>query len=259
MRICFLLLVLLPGLIGSVRAADDARAVALKWDASDKGFHDSTAGLQMILKDRHGNRAVREMTIYTLESPALDEGDKSMVIFESPDDIQGTALLSHAHILEPDDQWLYLPALGRIKRISSANKSGSFVGSEFAYEDIAGMEVNKYEFAWLREERYGDVDCAVLEQTPRYERSGYTRLVAWYDLVDYQLRKIDYYDRKNVLLKTLTFGDYVQHEGGYWRAHELYMVNHQTGKETSLVYETLAFKTGLTDNDFDRNALRRLR
>ncbi|MBD3647755.1 MAG: outer membrane lipoprotein-sorting protein, partial [Pseudomonadales bacterium] len=227
---------MLLSIAGSLMAAENrARDVALKWNASDQGFHDSMANLQMILVDRQGNRAIREMVIRTLESPELDEGDKSLVIFESPDDIKGTALLSHAHILEPDDQWLYLPALGRIKRISSANKSGSFVGSEFAYEDIAGMEVNKYEYAWLRREPCDDRECAVLEQTPRYERSGYTRLVAWYDLVDYQLRKIDYYDRKNVLLKTLTFSDYRPHDDRYGLAHALALVHPQTVTETALV------------------------
>ncbi len=236
-----------------------ARNIVLNWDASDRGFHDSRAEISMILEDAGGNRAVREMVLYTLESPALDEGDESLVIFESPRDVQGTALLTHAHILESDDQWLYLPALGRIKRISSANKSGPFVGSEFAYEDIAGMEVNKYNHRWLRQETCGERQCAVLDQRPRYERSGYTRLIAWYDLEYYQPRRIDYYDRKNALLKTLTFHGYRQHQGKFWRAHELRMSNHQTGKKTTLRYESIGFQTGLDESDFERSALRHLR
>lgn len=236
-----------------------ARDVALKWDASDKGFHDSKANISMILEDARGNRAVREMVIYTLESPGLDEGDKSLVIFESPRDVQGTALLTHAHILDSDDQWLYLPALGRIKRISSANKSGPFVGSEFAYEDIAGMEVNKYAHRWLREEPCNNRQCAVLEQIPKYAGTGYSKLIAWYELEDHQLRKIDYYDRRNALMKTLMFQDYRHHHDKFWRAHELRMVNHQTGKKTMLRYDSIEFQTGLEERDFDRSALRRLR
>ena len=74
------------------------------------------------------------------------------MVFRTPRDIEGTALLSHAQILEPDNQWLYLPALKRVKRISSANKSGPFVGSEFAFEDFTALELNKYDYVWLSEE-----------------------------------------------------------------------------------------------------------
>jgi len=237
----------------------DGRKVALAWHTSDEGFHDSTAQLSMTLEDRRGNQAVREMQIKTLEVPGVEDGDKSLVVFESPPDVRGTALLSHAHILEPDDQWLYLPALGRIKRISSANRSGAFVGSEFAYEDIAGMELDKYSYRLRGQEACGDRQCAVVEQVPQYERSGYTRLVVWYDLTDYQPRKIDFYDRKNTLLKTLTFEDYRHHQGRFWRAHRLDMVNHQTGKRTLLEYKSIEFQTGLDASDFDRNALQHLR
>ena len=84
------------------------------------------------------------LSLRTLEVPDESVGDKSLIIFDSPRDIKGTALLSYAKILDPDDQWLYLPALKRVKRISSVNKSGPFVGSEFAFEDFTALELNKY-------------------------------------------------------------------------------------------------------------------
>ena len=101
---------------------------------------------------RYGPRdeSVRELRRQVFESTEEGRGDKSIIVFDSPRDIGGTALLSHTKILEPDDQWLYLPALGRVKRISSGNKSGPFVGSEFAYEDLVSQEVDKYNYRWLR-------------------------------------------------------------------------------------------------------------
>ena len=234
-------------------------AIAGKSDRSDLGFGDSKAELTMVLENRKGQTSERRLRIHTLEVPDEDTGDKSLVIFDRPRDIKGTALLSFAHILKPDDQWLYLPALKRVKRISSVNKSGPFVGSEFAYEDITAQELKKFSYTWLRDEPCSEIDCFVLERRPLYEKSGYTRLVTWYDKAAYQLRRVDYYDRRNTLLKTLTFRDYRQYLDKYWRAHELFMENHQTGKKTRLVYGTYEFQTGLTDSDFTRGTLERSR
>src|SRR3546814_6855851 len=105
----------------------------------------------MVLANKEGETSTRELRIQTLEVPAREEGDKSLIIFDHPRDIEGTAFLSFTKILEPDDQWLYLPALKRVKRISSANKSGPFVGSEFAYKDMLSQEVDKYDYLWLRD------------------------------------------------------------------------------------------------------------
>ncbi|RED48154.1 outer membrane lipoprotein-sorting protein [Aestuariispira insulae] len=239
-------------------AADKGRAIAEEWDRRDLGFGDTKAKLRMVLQNRHGETSEREMYINTLEVPGEGDGDKSLVYFEHPRDIKGTALLSYAHILDPDDQWLYLPKLKRVKRISSTNKSGPFVGSEFAFEDISAQELGKYTYKWLRDEPCGELTCAVLEQTPLYENSGYTKQVTWYDLSEYRQQKVEYYDRKGELLKTLEFRDYQQYLGKYWRADELFMTNHQTGKKTSLVYESYEFQTGLSEGDFRKNTLKRL-
>ena len=128
--------------------------VAARADRSDRGFGDSEVVLEMILRNAAGKESRRTLKIATLEVVDESLGDRSLVIFDDPNDIKGTALLSHANILDPDDQWLFLPALKRVKRISSANKSGPFVGSEFAFEDFTALELNKYDYNWLREEEY---------------------------------------------------------------------------------------------------------
>jgi hypothetical protein len=232
--------------------------IAARSDRSDLGFGDSEVELQMILKNAAGQESTRSLKIATLEKPDETVGDKSLVLFDTPRDIEGTALLSHAKILDPDDQWLYLPALKRVKRISSSNKSGPFVGSEFAFEDFTAIELNKFDYRYVGEEACGDLVCDVVERTPRYENSGYTKQVSWVDQADFQLRKLEFYDRRGDLLKVLELNDYRNYDG-IWRAHVLSMTNVQTNKQTDLVYGDYRFGNGLAENDFVKGRLSRLR
>lgn len=240
-------------------AAQKGFDIAAKSDRSDRGFGDSTVTLSMVLKNAAGAESTRSMAMTTLELPDESIGDRSLVRFDSPADIEGTSLLSHAQIIDADDQWLFLPALKRVKRISSRNKSGPFVGSEFAFEDITGQELEKYDHVWIREEACGGLTCDVVERKPRYENSGYTRQLVWIDQPDAQFRKIEFYDRKNDLLKTQTFEDYKLYDGKFWRAGQFRMENHQTGKSTILSFEEYTFSTGLSDRDFVKGVLKRQR
>ena len=233
--------------------------VAARSDRSDRGFGDSEAKMTMVLRNAAGQESSRSMRFTTLEIPDESVGDKSLVLFSTPRDIEGTALLSHAKMLDPDDQWLYLPALKRVKRISSRNKSGPFVGSEFAFEDFTASELNKFSYTYLKEEVCGDLQCDVVERIPRYENSGYAKQIAWVDTTDYQIRKIEFYDRRGSLLKELKFEDYRKYSDSYWRSHRLVMKNMQTNKSTDLVYGEYKFGVGLTDNDFVKGRLSRLR
>jgi len=254
-------LLIIPIVTGALASTPTERGfeIAARSDRSDRGFSDSVVDLKMILRNKAGQETSRSLRLSTLEIQNENSGDKSLIVFDSPADIEGTALLSHAKILDPDDQWLYLPSLKRVKRISSVNKSGPFVGSEFAFEDFTALELQKYKYNLVRVEQCGEYTCDVIERTPRYEHSGYARQLAWIDQKVYQLRKIEFYDRRGDLLKTLVLDQYRQYQGAYWRPHHLDMVNHKTGKQTELVYSNYAFKTGLSDRDFVKGALKRLR
>ncbi len=252
-----ILLSLLPLSLHAETPEERGLAIAMEADRRDRGFHDSVATMKMILRNKQGEESTRDIRVKTLEQE--DDGDKSLTIFDSPADVKGTAFLSFTHKTGPDDQWLYLPALKRVKRISSRNKSGPFMGSEFAYEDLSSQEVEKYTYKYLRDEPCGEMECFVIERYPVDKYSGYTRQVVWIDKDEYRPQKIDYYDRKNSLLKTLSFGEYHQYLDRYWRAHRMFMQNHQTGKSTVLIWRDYRFQTGLTDRDFDRNSLKRAR
>ncbi len=133
------------------------------------------------------------------------------------------------------------------------------MGSEFSFEDIASQEVEKYTYFWLRDEDLNGQPCFVLELDPVDPKSGYTRQVVWVDQAHYRAQKIDFYDRKNQLLKTLTNHGYQQYLGKYWRPDEMRMVNHQTSKSTTLKWKNYQFRTGLKDSDFNKNSLKRAR
>lgn len=233
--------------------------IAARSDRTDLGFGASQVELKMVLRNAAGKTSTRTLEISTLEKPNEDVGDKSLVLFDKPRDIKGTALLSHAKILDPDDQWLYLPALKRVKRISSSNKSGPFVGSEFAFEDFTSLELNKYAYQLVGTAACGDLNCDVLERIPRYENSGYTKQKAWVDQDIFQIRKVEFYDRRGDLLKILELKDYRQYDNGVWRAHTLAMKNVQTLKETDLFYDDYAFNPKLSNQDFVKGKLTRLR
>jgi outer membrane lipoprotein-sorting protein len=233
--------------------------IAARSDRTDLGFGNSRVVLQMILRNRAGQESTRTLEIATLEKPDEKVGDKSLVLFHTPRDIEGTALLSHAKILDPDDQWLYLPALKRVKRIASSNKSGPFVGSEFAFEDFTAIELNKFDYRYIGTKTCGAYQCDVLERLPRYEKSGYSKQIAWVDQDVFQIRKVEFYDRRGDLLKVLELGDYRQYDNGAWRAHKLSMENVQTNKQTHLIYQDYAFNVDLSDKDFVKGRLSRLR
>ena len=249
----------LAGNTNATTADEKGFDIAARSDRSDLGFGDSEVELKMVLRNAAGQSATRSLRITTLEKPDESVGDKTLVLFDTPRDIEGTALLSHAKILDPDDQWLYLPALKRVKRISSSNKSGPFVGSEFAFEDFTAIELNKFDYRYVGEDSCGEIQCDVLERLPRYENSGYTRQVAWVDQADYQIRKVEFYDRRGDLLKVLELKGYRAYENGVWRAHLLVMTNVQTKKQTDLVYGDYEFGIGLSENDFVKGRLSRLR
>jgi len=233
--------------------------IAVEADKRDTGWQDSTANMQMVLSNKQGERSERAIRIKSKETAGEDNGDKSLTVFDSPKDVKGTAFLSYSHIVSADDQWLYLPALKRVKRISSSNKSGPFMGSEFAFEDLSSFEVGKYQYEYLGDETISGMQAFKIEYTPTYKHSGYKKMVSWIDQQEYRVIKTEFYDRKGSPLKTLTYSDYKQYLGQYWRSHKMSMVNHQSEKSTDLIWSDYQFKTGLDDASFSRNSLKRVR
>ena len=250
-------LIILNGAAFAETPEEKGLAIAVEADKRDQGWGDQATISKMTLRNSQGAESTREIRGKALEVEG--DGDKSLTIFDTPRDVKGTAFLSFTHTLKADEQWLFLPALKRVKRISSSNKSGPFMGSEFSYEDISSQEVGKYKYKFIKDDKFNGRDVFVMERYPQYKKSGYTKQVAWIDKNMYQPLKIEFYDRKKRLLKTLTQHDYKQYLNKFWRPSRLEMVNHQTGKSTTLLWTSYKFKNGFKNRDFDRNSLKRAR
>jgi outer membrane lipoprotein-sorting protein len=230
-------------------------AVFQQIEQQNDGFGDVVADMSMTLKNRHGEESQRELSVKTLE--VAGDGDKSLTLFNTPADVKGTALLTFTHKVGDDDQWLYLPALKRVKRISSRKKTGPFMGSEFSYEDLGSQEVEKYTYDYVKLDACGDSKCHIVNRYPIDKSSGYSKQVVWVDADKLRIEKITYYDRRNELLKTLVFSDYTLYLDKFWRAGRMFMDNHQNNKSTELLWTNFMFQTGLSEKDFSKNGLKR--
>jgi len=259
LAICTYVLAHSPAMPRAEGATPEEKGIKIARDTREKarGFGNFTAAQSMVLRNRHGQESRRQLRVKVIETDG--GGNKSLFVFDRPRDVRGTALLVHTHKKKNDDQWLYLPALKRVKRISSSNQSGSFMGSEFAYEDMGTQEVEKYTYRYLRDEPCGKLTCTVVERFPTNKRSGYTRQIVWQDKSELRAWKVHYYDRKNAHLKTLTLAKYKKYLDKYWQAGEMNMVNHLTGKSTVLSWNNYKFRTKLKASEFTRTGLKRVR
>jgi hypothetical protein len=222
-------------------------------DNAMSGFEDSIASMQMTLINANDQQRVRELHMQTLEK---EGGDMSLMEFLSPADVLGTKFLNHEHLEKDDDQWLYLPAIKRVKRIASKNKSGAFMGSEFSYEDLSSFNIDKYTYeSETQKSKLGTQDVYISTRIPKDKNSGYTKQITYIDAHQYLTKKVDYFDRKSALLKTATFSEYKKIKG-VWRIGKIVMKNHQNGKQTTLVWKDETIKNGLNEKDFTKRKLR---
>ena len=228
--------------------------VAINADKVMRGYKDASSSMKMTLINSSGDTSIRTMKMQILEKP---DGDKSLMTFLTPRDVKGTKFLSYEHINKDDDQWLYLPALKRVKRIASRNKSGSFMGSEFSYEDLASFNMKKYNYSGdAKIEKLDGKDVYIALRTPKSKNSGYSKQVTYIDTKSFLVQKVEYYDTKKRLLKVSTFDDYIKIDG-VWRVGKISMKNVQNDKGTILVWSDQKIKTGLKDKDFHKRVLKR--
>lgn len=236
--------------------AEKGLRIAKEMEAENIGFNGESSKMKMILIDAHGSRVEREMRGKVME--VKDDGDKSLITFESPLDVRGTKMLTWSHKEQDDDQWLYLPSVRRVKRITSRNQSASFLGSEFSYEDLGSQEIDKFNYLFLRDDKLADKDIWVLERTPK-KSSGYSKQIM-YILKDIKTPvKVEYFDRRGELLKTAIFSKIKPHQHGgrtFHRAGQIHMKNVQTQKESIFEWTERTLGVAHNDADFEQRALR---
>ena len=231
------------------------RAIAEEADARSRGFGDYRVRMTMVLRDGRGREAQRELELWVLEVSAAEE--RSLVRFERPPDIRGTELLTYSYDDRDDEQWLYLPALRRAKRISATGRSSPFVGSEFAYEDLVRSSIEEYRYRFIAEEELDGVRSFVIDRYPTYEGTGYSKQRVWIDRAEYRVVRIDFWDLRGRELKTLVFRDYERYLDEFWEPGEAVMSSRVTGASTLLEWTGYQFRTDLTEGQLSRGALGR--
>ena len=226
------------------------QAVALELAARNAGYKDLGGDVEMTLRDAGGGEAKRRFSLKVLERPVPTAGDYSLIVFDAPADVKGTAVLSHAKVGDDDEQWLYLPSAHRTRRISSSNRTGAFAGSEFSFEDLTGNDGRKYDWRLTATEACGALTCFVVDAIPKDPASAYSKRVLRIDTQEFRIQSIEFFDRKNAKLKTLAYESYKKLGDRFWRSQSWTMKNHQSGKSTVISFSSMKVGNGFTVNDF---------
>ncbi len=234
---------------------DRGLEIAEETDRRDSGFGNYAVSGTMILEGPGGFSSERKFKMYTIEVPG--DGDKRLVNFLEPRDLAGMVSLTYSHGLEPDDQWIYMPALRRTKRLAARDKSGSFAGSELSFEDIGTWEVKKYTYKYIKDETLDGRPTFVVENTPAYPYSSYKMIREWVDQEIYHPLRLLYHDINGRPLKEMRFYDYEKFADKYWRPMKMVMTNLRTGAVSTIIWSDYQFGADFTESDLNPSALRR--
>lgn len=259
LKLCFISILTLRVLALSPEAPTvKGLRIAKEAEQKNNGFIGEVSDLEMILIDAYGSKITRKMQGKVLE--IADDGDKSLNIFLNPKDVKGTKMLTWSHKTKDDKQWLYLPSLRRVKKISSKNKSSSFMGSEFSYEDIGSQEVEKYTFKYIKlgKSAKGE-EVHIIERVPK-SKSGYSKQIVQLSTKHLNAVYIEYYDRKNELLKVADVQDFKVYKvkgKSIHRASRIHMKNLQTRKESIFQWTNRKLGVKLKKSKFTKRAMKK--
>lgn len=239
-------------LAGTSRAlADPGRDLAVKVHDRENG-DDATSEGFMILVDKKDRKRVRELTTYS-----KDNGDliRQIIRFRSPADIEGTGFLSAETASGETEQFLYLPALRRTRRIVSSQKSQSFVNSDFTYEDMERRPVDNFTHALAGVEKVGNVDCDILESRPKDGvESEYSLVKSRVARDIYVPLLVDYFDKKGRHIKTYRVLR-LENIQGIWTETEFVMEDLEKKHKTIMKIEKIEYNTGLSEDLFSQQNL----
>ncbi len=239
----------------------DARQVAVNVDERDDG-NDATTDMEMTLINKKGQKRIRKVKTYRKDYTENSEGieTKTVMFFLEPADVKNTGFLTWSYVDEAkdDDQWLYLPALKKVRRISSGKKADYFMGTDFTYNDMGDRNIDDYTYKHLGTEEIDGIECYHTESTPKnkdvMKKTGYSKAEMWVRPDIWVLVKAKFYDKKGRFLKELTTGD-IEEINGVWTVKTLKMNNEQKKHSTIFTFSNIAYNTGLDDDIFSQRRL----
>jgi len=221
-----------------------------------------TRKLRMLMIDKRGKERSRETVSYRKH---YGEELRTVLHYQSPSNVRGTGFLiwDYPEADREDDQWLYLPALRRVRRIPASDRGDYFLGTDFTYEDIkldGKLSVADYDFELVGEQELDGVNTWHLAALPRSDEIarelGYSRNELWVDQANLVVIRAEFWDTKGSPLKTLQVSD-VRQVDGIWTRHVLEMSNHKTGHRSVFTFSDVDYTTPVKDSVFSRQSLAR--
>ncbi|MDH5721484.1 MAG: outer membrane lipoprotein-sorting protein [Spirochaetia bacterium] len=212
------------------------------------------AVLKMTLVSSSGGKRERILKQFVSNN---GKTEKKIMFFEKPSDVRDTSFMNFSYDNgKPDDQWIYLPALKRVKRISNDSKGDYFMGSDFTYDDLGDRNPNDDNHQILKEEILKNENCYVVVSTPKDKNYMYSKTVTWIIKDKWLVMKKVFYDTDGNLLKTLTM---TGHEkiNGYWIRTGSEMINEQTKHETIMKLSNIKVNVSIPDSYFSERRMKR--
>lgn len=212
---------------------------------------DMKSAMKMNLIDSKNQIRQRDLKVFRLTDV------KMMMWFLNPADVKGTCFLKIANTDRDDDMWIYLPALAKVRRIASSAKNGSFMGSDFTFEDMGDRKLKDYTYKLLNTETLEGKQCWVVESTPNTGVStDYSKIVSWVWQDANMSVKEEFYDKKGTLKKIKTT-ELVKIKT-YWIPKKNVMQDISTKHKTEIIFDNILVDTGIDASMFDQNNMTKI-
>jgi len=226
---------------------------------SQEAFHyqgrDFKARVLMKLISKGGQERIRELTMLRKNYGAFSGEQKYFMYFFQPVDVKDMTFMVYKYPAKDDDRWLFVPAINMVRRIAARDKSSSFVGSDFTYEDVSGRDIEDDTHSIVKEEKLGVRDCYVVKSTPKAQDVDYSYRLSWIDKVNFLPLKEEYYDWKGELSRVFT-ADEVKDVKGFPTVTKRTMKNLLSGHRTETVFTKADYNIGIEDSLFTERFLK---
>lgn len=244
-------------LVLAIAAEPTAQEIATR-ALENNTFSANNARAEVDMEVVKDGKVVRKRRIRTKIKRAENEV-KSFVEFVAPADVAGTRFLSIEKRGDDADQFIYLPAFKKIKRVVGAQRSTSFMGTDFSYSDLDGRDVDDAEWKKLPDETLPSGPCFVVEGAPKKpdDNDTYGRTLIWVHKEHLLPVRIDFFDRDKTTVKKRLVVKKLEKRGARWMASDSTMATLSKGTETRLRLENADFETPIPDDDFSQRALER--
>ena len=240
----------------SAAFAESGHDIMQKQFQMNAGYHDEKGTGKMLIQGQGGSATSRSFDYSSLEETTT-YGRQALIRIVEPANLNGTMLLTHQNKTGDDDQWIYLPAMKKTNRIVGSAKKGSFIGSDFSYEDMSPKMLEDFQYTYLKEEPCGTTNCHVIDAIPVGKKSAYSKITFWVQEDGFQNARMDLYGDNGQVIKRCTFDDYRELNGKFFKPFKITMETTAKNTTSTLSVESLTLQNGLKDSNFTTNVLER--